>query len=105
MPLSNLINKLPNFFYRVKNDKDRTSEYVSEGCFALTGYSSKDFIDEHIYFGQLILEADKDMVWNRVQNAIALKDTFNVEYRLKHKNGSIRYFWEQGQGIYDNNNT
>ena len=44
MKLDSLINNLPNLFYRVKNDKNWTAEYISEGCYKLTGYKSEEFI-------------------------------------------------------------
>ncbi|WP_179338428.1 PAS domain S-box protein [Winogradskyella ludwigii] len=103
MKLDSLINNLPNLFYRVKNDKNWTAEYISEGCYKLTGYKSEEFINKDIHLGQIILEEDRDRGWHLVQEAVAKKEIFNIEYRIKHKNGTIKHFWEQGQGIYDSN--
>jgi PAS domain S-box-containing protein len=104
MKLNSLINNLPGLFYRTKNDKNWTAEFMSEGCFKLTGYRSEEFLNKEVYLGQIILETDRETIWDTVQNALAKRDAFNIEYRMKHKNGFILHIWEQGQGIYDEKN-
>jgi PAS domain S-box-containing protein len=37
-----------------------------------------------------------------VKKAVAENKPFEVEYRLRHKNGDIRYFLERGRPIYEN---
>lgn len=101
MKSDSLINNLPNLFYRVKNDKNWTAEYISEGCYKLTGYKSEEFINKDVHLGQIILEEDRDRAWHLIQEAVSTKEAFNFEYCLKHKNGTIRHFWEQGLGIYN----
>lgn len=104
MKLNSSINNLPGLFYRTKNDKNWTAEFLSDGCFNLTGYRSEEFLNKEVHLGQIILDSDRDAVWNSVQEALAKQVAFNIEYRIKHKNGSILYIWEQGQGIYDEKN-
>ena len=103
MKLDALIKNLPGLVYRCKNDKNWTTEFISDGCFALTGYHSADFMNNRIQLGEIILKKDYKLVWQKTQKAIANKTSYNLEYRIKHKNGSIKYFWEQGQAIFDNN--
>ena len=103
MILDSLIKNLPGLVYRCKNDKNWTTEFISDGCFALTGYHSEDFMNNRIQLGKIILKKDHEFTWQKIQKAIAKKTSYNLEYRIKHKNGSIRYFWEQGQAIYDDN--
>jgi PAS domain S-box-containing protein len=104
MKLNSSINNLPGLFYRTKNDKNWTAEFLSDGCFNLTGYRSEEFLNKEVHLGQIILDSDRDAVWNSVQEALAKQVAFNIEYRIKHKNGAILYIWEQGQGIYDEKN-
>ncbi|WP_179374831.1 sensor histidine kinase [Winogradskyella wichelsiae] len=96
---------LPSLFFRTKNDKCWTAEYLSESCLNLTGYTSTDFTKKHIHLGHLILEEDRDKVWNTIQQALDNKQTFYLNYHIKHKNGNLKFLHEQGQGIYDENST
>ncbi|TYC10555.1 PAS domain-containing protein [Bizionia gelidisalsuginis] len=105
MKLNNLINNLPSFFYRAKNDKNWTAEFVSQGFYQLTGYSVENVTSGKSHFAEIILEADRDMVWKTIQKALKNQETFHIEYRITHKNGIIKHFWEQGQAVYDANNT
>ena len=105
MKLDTLNTTLPSLFFRTKNDKDWTAEYLSESCLKLTGYTSTDFTKKRIHLGHLILEEDRDRVWNTIQQALANKQTFYLDYHIKHKNGNLKSLHEQGQGIYDKNST
>ena len=97
-----LINNTKGILYRCKNNKDYTVEFISEACLEITGYRVKDFKDKTISFGQLILEADRNNVWEHIQTAIKHREAYNCEYRLKHKDGSIKYVWEKGAAVYNN---
>ena len=53
--LSDMIDRLPAMVYRSRNDRDWTMEYISEGCYDLTGYEAADIVElrKHAY-GSLI---------------------------------------------------
>ncbi|QXP80311.1 MULTISPECIES: PAS domain-containing sensor histidine kinase [Winogradskyella] len=104
MNLDISINNLPALFFRTKNDKNWTAEYMSEACLELTGYTSADFIEKRIHLGHLIIEENRSSVWDVIQQALANQQTFYLEYHIKHKNGGLRFLSEHGQGIYDKNN-
>jgi len=98
-----LINKLPGFVYRSKNNKNWEMKNISEGCFSITGYTPNEFKEHKIYYGQIILKEDRDNVWNGIQNAISNKKPYNHEYHIRKKDGSIKNVLEQGEGVYDKN--
>ncbi len=98
-----LINNLPGFVYRSKNDKDWSMYYVSKGCFSITGYYPNEFMDGHIQYGQIILEKEQKYVWNALQESISKKKPYNIQYGIRSRNGNIKYVWEQGEGIFDKN--
>ncbi|WP_179320077.1 PAS domain-containing sensor histidine kinase [Winogradskyella helgolandensis] len=101
--LDTLINNLPGVVYRIKNDKNGTVEFISKGCFAITGYTKEEFVEGKVSLPKLILEDHKKAIIDAVQKAITNKTSFLLEYRITHKNGTIRYCLEQGNGIYDTN--
>ncbi|MGB5820792.1 MAG: PAS domain S-box protein [Saonia sp.] len=96
-----LIESLEGVVYRCKNDRDWTMEYIDKGCLHITGYDSKAFIDKETSLGKIILEADREYVWNTTQEALKEKRAFNIQYRIKDKEGAIKYIWEHGEGILD----
>lgn len=98
-----LINNLQGIVYRCKNNKDWEMEYISNGCFKITKYKPIEFTSNKIHFGQIILEKDRETIWNKIQKALLEKKTYSLEYRIKDKNGTIKYVWEQGEGVFCKN--
>ena len=97
-----LFSNLPGMAYRCENDRDWTMHFVSEGVKELTGYAPEDLIDSStIPYAELIVEEDRDKVWNQVQRALDAGAQYEVEYRIERRSGEERYVWEQGRGVYD----
>jgi len=92
-----LINNAKGILFRCENNRDYTMHYISEGCLEITGYSYESFKDGTITFGQLIVKEDQDMVWETIQNSIKLHTAYECEYRITHKNGTIKYVWVKGE--------
>ncbi|WP_221794074.1 PAS domain-containing protein [Oceanobacter mangrovi] len=96
-----LLGRLPVMIYRSRNDRDWTMEFVSEGCFELTGYKAEDVVamNQHS-FGKLIHPADAEYVWQEIQTAIQNRRSFEIHYRLFHKHGHMQYVCEKGAAVY-----
>lgn len=97
---SSLINNLPAVIYQCRNDHNWTMEYISDNCWDLIGYSASEFRTHHITYNSLIYDQDKHLVWEKIQEAIASRSLFEIEYRVVHHSGEIKWVWEQGKGIY-----
>ena len=103
--LSSLLRNLPGVAYRCKNDKNWTMEFISEGCLNLTGYTSDQLVNNNnISYADLIHPEDKDLVWEKVQEAINERKSFKLIYRLLTSNNKIKWVWEQGNGIFSPDN-
>jgi len=98
-----LINNLPGIIYRCKNNRNWEMEYISDGCKNITGYSSEDFLSSKINFTTITLQEDREQVWSNTQKSLDVNKSFNLEYRVKTKDGKIKYLWEQGEGVFDAN--
>jgi PAS domain S-box-containing protein len=99
--LSTLMGNLPGMAYRCKNDRDWTMEFVSEGCKELTGYPSNDLLyNRKQTYSTLILAEDEEQVRQSVDEGIKNKHPFCMEYRIKTKEGEIKWVWEKGTGVY-----
>lgn len=76
-------------------------EFVSEGCFELTGYRPSDLIQsKKVVYAQLIHPDDQDPVWNEVQEAIKQNRPFQLVYRITTAAGDEKWVWEQGRGVF-----
>ncbi|SDI30711.1 PAS domain S-box protein [Winogradskyella thalassocola] len=99
-----LISNIKGILFRCKNNKDYTMHYISEGCLEITGHPFNDFKNANINYGQLIIEADCNNVWEHIQTAVKQKKTFDCKHRIQHKNGSIKYVWVKGEAVYNQEN-
>jgi len=99
--LNTLISNLPGMVYRCQNDFDWTMEYVNDACEALTGYQASDLMERRIDWMDLIHPDDRTGVWDGVQAGIAKKQPFSRTYRIIAADGTQKWVWEQGCGVYD----
>lgn len=102
--LSTLMNNLPGIVYRCQNDHEWTMEVLSEGCRRLTGYSPEDLLHNNkLSFNDIIYPDDRSNVYDIIQSAIEDGKTFELRYRIVTAKGEIRWLWERGQALYDDN--
>lgn len=100
--LSTLVSNLPGMVYRCKNNANWTMEYVSEGAFALTGYRPEDLIgNNNITYGNIIHPEDRQMVWDEIQDALKSHRLYTLRYRLIDVSSVEKWVWEQGRGVFD----
>jgi PAS domain S-box-containing protein len=99
--LSTLMSNLPGMAYRFRNDPDRSMEFVSEGCYQLTGYSPEEFIGtRQVSIAKLTHSDDRDILWDAIQIALAENRSYQLTYRITAKNGELKWVWEEGLGVY-----
>ncbi|MFY9313928.1 MAG: PAS domain S-box protein [Burkholderiales bacterium] len=96
-----LMRNLPGMVYRCANDPQWTLEFASEGCAELTGYAPGDFIGNRtLAYADLIHDEDRDQVWREVQEALAERQPFELQYRIRARDGTEKWVWERGAGVY-----
>lgn len=99
--LTTLIGNLPGFVYKCLNDRDWTMEYISDGITTIAGYHPSELIaNEKITYNDLIHPDYREYVWSELQKKIEKNERFQVEYPILTKDGSVRWVWEQGRGIF-----
>ena len=104
--LTNLIGNLPGFVYRCKNDKDWTMEYLSDGFSTITGYLVDDILEfRKLTYKDIIHPDYRNYLWEQWQIWLGLKSSLEEEYPIITKCGEIRWVWERGRGVYDDNNS
>jgi PAS domain S-box-containing protein len=99
--LGTLLSNFPGMAYRCKNDRDWTTEFISDGCEALTGYKASDFVGVGARtYNSLIHPDDRDRIWNEVQEALAQRLPYRLTYRILAADGREKWVWGRGVGIY-----
>jgi len=98
-----LAHNVPGLAYRCRNDRDWTNEFMSDGCLELTGHPASAFAGGQVKYADLIVEEDRQRVWDEVQEAVDRHRRFRLEYRIRTAAGKEKWVWEQGLGIFDEN--
>jgi PAS domain S-box-containing protein len=76
-------------------------EFVSDGCFELTGYEAQDLMgSRRVSYEELIHYEDSEHVWHEVQRALERHEPFQLVYRIVTAGGVEKWVWEQGRGVY-----
>jgi PAS domain S-box-containing protein len=97
-----MVENIPGFVYRSEPRAPWRLDYVSEAAFELTGYSAQQFVEtQEPNFGDLILAEDLPLVERRVTEAVANQSHYEIEYRIRHASGDIRWVYEKGRASYD----
>lgn len=96
-----LVSNIPGAIYRCTNTPDWNMEFISYEIREISGYPAGDFINNKIRsYASIIHPEDKNMVWKSIQKAVADKHPYDLEYRIIHAHGNIRWVHEKGQGIF-----
>jgi PAS domain S-box-containing protein len=102
--LSNLVENLPGYICRVRNDSSYTTDYVSQGVEVITGYRPEEFlIERSISCYQIIHPDDVDAFVEIVLRAASDRQPYQAEYRIITKSGQHKWMQHQGRGIYAEN--
>jgi PAS domain S-box-containing protein len=96
-----LSENLPGMIYRVFTRENNRMQFFNKTAFEITGYHDSELSEGIICsLEKLILDEDRPNVIAVVENAIAAHKPFSIEYRLRHKDGTIRFLLEKGTPIY-----
>lgn len=100
--LSRLLKNLPGMAYRFANDGQWTMEYVSEGAFELTGWRPDELVDnpDRTIF-HLAHPDDIEAGYAVVEAALADRVSYQLSYRIRARDGQVKWVFEQGQGVFD----
>ena len=95
-----LLTNAPAYLYRCRNEPGWPNEFVSDYAEEITGHTPQELTDGSVMFGDLIVEEDREMVWQEVQAALSERRRFSLQYAIRRADGEIRHVEERGQGVY-----
>ncbi|HSV76454.1 MAG TPA: PAS domain S-box protein, partial [Bacteroidales bacterium] len=101
---STLLGSLPGMAYRQAFDRQRTTYFISNACLSITGYQPEDLINNNtVAFTDIIVSEFRQPIWEKLKRVVEEKSVFEIEYQISKADGEVRWIWERGQGIYDDN--
>ena len=115
-----LVSNLPAAVYRCAPDDEYTMEFLSDEIEEICGYPASDFVGKSVRsfeiaevsgypasdivgksvrsFASIIHRDDLAMVAGLMEK-VARGEVFDLKYRVRHADGSIRWVQDRGQGI------
>jgi len=96
-----LVSNIQGVVYRCSTTADWKMHFMSEYIYNLTGYPASDFIMNSVRtFASIIHPEDRYKVEKKVYDGLNRKETYFIQYRIMHKDGTIRWVHEKGCGYY-----
>ncbi len=97
-----LIGNLKGIVYRCTNDENWTMEFISNGLLTLAGYHPDELTDNSkLAFRDIIHPDDRNFVHDTILTQLKKGPSFQLEYRITHKNGQLVWVTEFGQGLME----
>ena len=101
---SDLVTNIPGAVYRCENNSDSTMHYLSPTIDKICGYPAEDFIDNNKRtFTSIIHPDDREMVEHTVAAGLKEQEPYVIDYKIIHKDSTIKWVYEKGQGIFNEN--
>ncbi|MFH0825605.1 MAG: PAS domain S-box protein [Pseudomonadota bacterium] len=96
-----LVESVPGAVYRSEVDVPWRASHISRGVAAITGYEPARFLDDPpVNWADLVYGADWDEVADTVGRAVRDGQVYDMEYRVRHADGSLRWVHERGRCFY-----
>ncbi len=97
-----LAETVPCAIYRCKPGVDGAMEFISSYILNISGYPDSDFIGNSVRsFDSIIFPEDNNYIEHIVNEAILNQKPWTLDYRIVHKDGSIRWVYEEGKAVFD----
>lgn len=97
-----LLANLQGMAYSCVYEPKWTMQFVSQGCYALTGYQPNELLhNSKLSFDDLILVEYKTMIWDETRRAVEEKRSCRYEYEITAANGERKWVLDINQGVYN----
>src|SRR5262245_59829847 len=98
--LESLMGHLPGLAYRALADDHWTALFASRGMEDLTGYPADEFTSGRLNYADIMLPDDRPATREAVFTALRERRMYEAEHRIRHKDGSVRWIWARGHGVF-----
>ncbi|MBC8768642.1 PAS domain S-box protein [Arenibacter sp. BSSL-BM3] len=101
----NLVSNVAGIVYSCKAHSPYYMEFISETCKAISGYSPQQFYDDpELSWENLIHNEDLPKVLKELGRAVKEKRAYQLSYRIITSLKAIKWIWEQGSFVTDDQN-
>lgn len=99
-----IATRMNGFLYRCRNDEHYTMLNLTGRVKDLTGYLVEDLLNNRNQsYVELIHPGDASALDQAIEKAIGAQQNWQADYRLKNKDGSLRWVSEYGGAVTDEN--
>jgi PAS domain S-box-containing protein len=97
-----LANNIPGTVHLSEYTKNWSKIYLNDEIEKLTGYPKSEFLENKIFYIDLVHPDDLKIVLNKSNKIFKEKQKIQIIYRIINKNGQLKWVEEFGEPIYKN---
>lgn len=95
-----LVKNIPGATFRFSSDADRTADFFSDPIQDITGYPPEAFIaNKELSYNLIVFVEDCEPREVAIQNAVSAGEPWEIEYRIRRKDGTQRWVFECGRAV------
>ena len=100
----NLMSNLPGMVYQCLNDPPNfTFTFISEGCYALTGYTADELMNGTAFkFFDMVHPDDLEVLEKLNEQTLSVGLPLETTFRIVMKDGSEKWVWERSRVVETN---
>lgn len=95
-----LVENVPGVVFRCELAPPWRISFISAGALSVTGFPPEEFTSGRRNWAELMAPEEVERVDRAVQEAISERRPYEVEYRIRHADGSERWVQERGQAAF-----
>ena len=101
--LQSLTSNIPGGVYRFRIENgEYLLDFASSGCLSLLGYKKNEFKEiSSRKLVEFIHEEDIERIKKEMQNQLMKSSRYNIEYRIKRRDGRVIWILDNGQIVRD----
>jgi PAS domain S-box-containing protein len=94
-----VLEEFPGLVYRCRTDQGWPMEFVGGRPESMTGYDADSLENDVSWGSHVVLADDREQMRADIETQLTDGERFEVDYRIRHRNGSVRRVWERGRRI------
>jgi PAS domain S-box-containing protein len=98
-----LADNIPGIVYRLHLQGEERRELLNDRLQEITGYTEEELPRGTCLLEPIIHSKDRAQVKAQIKQALENGTSFNVQYRITHKDGRTRVLQERGHAVKDDN--
>lgn len=100
--LSHIVDSSLGVFFRISYNPQWEQDYISGGCFPLTGYTKDELMENgKLNLVKITHPLDLQGILETIKYSLERKTPYSLEYRIFTKDNQVKWLWERGKGVFD----